>query len=61
MFNKKILKVMSLFLIAIFSIGIIGCKKNEEENQKQFHDRTKWFTEEELKRKGLEGISQQMD
>ena len=58
MFNKKILRVISLFLITIFSIGIIGCKKNEEENQKQFHDSTKWFTEEELKRKGLEGISQ---
>lgn len=55
-------KIISIIICALLCVAccacFLACDSDEEGggNQTQLHDRTKWFTEEELKAKGLDGL-----
>lgn len=58
---KKILSIfIGIFLSAIMCIGLVSCgnrtDNNNEGSQPALHDRTKWFTAEELMKKGLDEL-----
>ena len=59
---KKILSIfIGIFLSAIMCIGLVSCgnrtDNNNEGSQPALHDRTKWFTAEELMKKGLDELT----
>lgn len=59
---KKILSIfIGIFLSAIMCIGLVSCgnhaDNNNEGSQPALHDRTKWFTTEELMKKGLDELT----
>ena len=59
---KKTLSIfVGIFLAAIMCIGLVACgnqtDNNNESNHPALHDRTKWFTAEELTEKGLDGLT----
>ena len=61
MMEKKVSVIVCAVLLAITCVGLVACGNNDggEENKKTVHDGTKWFTEEELSTKGLEGLRRQ--
>ena len=54
-------KKIGIFLSAIMCIGLVSCgnrtDNNNEGSQPALHDRTKWFTAEELMKKGLDELT----
>lgn len=59
---KKILSIfIGIFLSEIMCIGLVSCgnraDNNNEGSQPALHDRTKWFTAEELMKKGLDELT----
>ena len=57
---KKIISIIICALLCVASCAcFMACDRDEEGGgtQTQLHDSTKWFTEEELKAKGLEGLT----
>ena len=54
-------KKIGIFLSAIMCIGLVSCgnrtDNNHEGSQPALHDRTKWFTAEELMKKGLDELT----
>lgn len=59
MIEKKVSVIVCAVLLAITCVSLVACGNNDggEENKKTVHDGTKWFTEEELSTKGLEGLT----
>ena len=59
---KNILSIfVGIFISAIMCIGLVACgnqaDNNDESNRPALHDSTKWFTAEELTKKGLDGLT----
>ena len=57
---KKTISIIICALLCVASCAcFMACDRDEEGGgtQTQLHDSTKWFTEEELKAKGLEGLT----
>lgn len=58
MLKKKLSMVVCAVILAITCVGLVACGSNDDNGESQkFHDRTKWFTEEELSAKGLDGLT----
>lgn len=54
---KKILLKLSIVIIVVLCVFFVGCNKKENSQpETKLHDSTKWFTEEELSKKGLSGL-----
>lgn len=54
---KKVLLKLSIVIIVVLCVFFVGCKKKENNQpETKLHDSTKWFTEEELSKKGLSGL-----
>lgn len=56
MTKKRLMFVFDLFIVFILSVGLISCDDGYENNHPTERDNTSWFSEEELKTKGLEGL-----
>ena len=60
MTKKCLMFVFDLFIVFILSVGLISCDDGYENNHPTERDNTSWFSEEELKTKGLEGLKGQI-
>ena len=56
MFKKILSMIACAITLGVTCFGLISCGDNEEEITRQ-HDSTKWFTDEELSKVGLEGLT----
>lgn len=56
MFKKILSMIACAITLGVTCIGLVSCGDNEEETTSQ-HDSTKWFTDEELSKVGLEGLT----
>ena len=61
MLKKTLSIIVGIFLSAIMCIGLVACgnqtESGGEDNRTALHDSTKWFTAEELTKKGLDGLT----
>lgn len=59
--KKRLSIIVCAVILAITCIGLVACGNNDGDGETiKFHDRTKWFTEEELSEKGLDGLTAPM-
>lgn len=56
MFKKILSMIACAITLGVTCFGLVSCGDNEEETTSQ-HDSTKWFTDEELSKVGLEGLT----
>lgn len=58
MFKKILSMIACAVTLGVTCFGLVSCGDNEEETTSQeVHDSTKWFTDEELSKVGLEGLT----
>ena len=59
MLKKKLSIIICTVLLSITCVGLAACGNNKSggESKNPVHDTTKWFTEEELSKKGLAGLT----
>lgn len=58
MFKKILSMVACAITLGVTCFGLVSCGDNEEETTSQeVHDSTKWFTDEELSKVGLGGLT----
>ena len=58
MLKKGLSLVVCAVILAITCVGLVACGSNDDNEERQkIHDTTKWFTEEELSAKGLDGLT----
>ena len=58
MFKKILSMIACAVTLGVTCFGLVSCGDNEEETTSQEeHDSTKWFTDEELSKVGLEGLT----
>lgn len=58
MFKKILSMVACAITLGVTCFGLVSCGDNEEGTANQeVHDSTKWFTDEELSKVGLEGLT----
>ena len=58
MLKKRLSLVVCAVILAITCVGLVACGSNDDNEERQkIHDITKWFTEEELSAKGLDGLT----
>lgn len=56
MFKKILSMIACAITLGVTCFGLVSCGDNEGETTSQ-HDSTKWFTDEELSKVGLEGLT----
>lgn len=56
MFKKILSMIACAVTLGVTCFGLVSCGDNEEETTSQ-HDSTKWFTDEELSKVGLGGLT----
>ena len=56
MFKKILSMIACAITLGVTCFGLVSCGDNEEETASQ-HDSTKWFTDEELSKVGLGGLT----
>lgn len=56
MFKKILSMIACTITLGVTCFGLVSCGDNEGETTSQ-HDSTKWFTDEELSKVGLEGLT----
>ena len=56
MFKKILSMIACAVTLGVTCFGLVSCGDNEEETTNQ-HDSTKWFTDEELSKVGLGGLT----
>lgn len=56
MFKKILSMIACAVTLGVTCFGLVSCGDNEEETTSQ-HDSTKWFTDEELSKVGLKGLT----
>lgn len=56
MFKEILSMIACAITLGVTCFGLVSCGDNEEETTSQ-HDSTKWFTDEELSKVGLEGLT----
>ena len=58
MIKKRTHIIGCAMLLAVACVGLVACGGGDSSGvSKKIHDRTKWFTEEELSEKGLAGLT----
>lgn len=58
MIKKRTHIICCAMFLAVACVGLVACGGGDSSGvSKKIHDRTKWFTEEELSEKGLAGLT----
>lgn len=58
MIKKRTHIICCAIFLAVACVGLVACGGGDSSGvSKKIHDRTKWFTEEELSEKGLAGLT----